>query len=111
VWTETVVVRGQGFRAPITSSALTLDADALLRTQLSTSVGGHQPGRMSVPDTAMTELMGLGLPASTIPSITMIDADTASVTATAGQRTIGLTLRRAFPGLANSIWYLRDARK
>jgi hypothetical protein len=99
------------FRAPITSSALALDADALLRTQLSTSVGGHQPGRTSVPDTAMTELMGLGLPASTTPSITMIDADTASVTATAGQRTIGLTLRRAFPGLANSIWYLRDARK
>ena len=99
------------FRAPITSSALALDADALLRTQLSTSVGGHQPGRMSVSDTAMTELMGFGLPVSKIPSITMIDADTASVTATAGQRTIGLTLRRAFPGLANSIWYLRDARK
>ena len=99
------------FRAPMTSSALALDADALLRAQLSTSVGGHQPGRMSVSDTAKTELAGLGFPASTIPAITMIDADTAAVTASMGQRTIGLTLRRAFPGLANSIWYVADSRK
>ncbi|HLZ48570.1 MAG TPA: hypothetical protein VKR80_07980 [Candidatus Limnocylindria bacterium] len=98
-------------RAPVASEALALDADGLLRRQLSVSVGGHQPWRMSVLETAKSELSGFGLPAATVPSIVMLDPDTASVTATDGQRTIGFTLRRAFPGLANSVWYLRDARK
>jgi hypothetical protein len=99
------------FRAPATSAALALDADALLRMQLAVSVGGHQPWRMSVSETAKSELAGLGFPAATVPSIVMIDPDTASVTASDGQRTIGFTLRHAFPGLANSVWYLRDVWK
>jgi hypothetical protein len=93
------------------SAALAVDADALLRTQLSVSVGGHQPDRMSVSATAKAELIGLGFPASTSPSVVMVNADTASVTANDGQRTIGFTLRHAFPGLTNSIWYLQDMRK
>ncbi|HEY8730809.1 MAG TPA: hypothetical protein VIN69_02390 [Candidatus Limnocylindria bacterium] len=99
------------FRAPAESAAPAVDADALLRTQLSVSVGGHQPDRMSVSATAKAELIGLGFPASTSPSVVMVNADTASVTANDGQRTIGFTLRHAFPGLTNSIWYLQDVRK
>lgn len=99
------------FRAPATSAALALDADALLGRQLSVSVGGHEPWRMSAFQTAKSELASFGFPATTDPSLVMIDPDTASVTASDGQHTIGFTLRRAFPGLANSVWYLRDVRK
>jgi hypothetical protein len=99
------------FRAPAESAALVPNADALLRTQLSVSVGGHEPFRMNVSETAQAELVGFGFPLATRPTIVMVDGDTASVTANDGQRTIGFTLRHAFPGLMNSIWYVRDVRK
>ena len=98
------------FRALGASAAPALDADALLRTQLSVSVGGHQPDRMSVSPTANTTLAGFGFAPGTQPTIVMTDADTAQVAATEGQRSVSFVLRRAFPGLANSIWYLRDVR-
>lgn len=98
-------------RMPTTSSALATDADALLRRQLSVSLGGHEPWRMSAAEVARDELRGLGLAASTTPAVTLQDTDTALVTATDGSRSVGFTLRHAFPGLPNSIWYLSEARK
>jgi len=98
------------FRTPVASAPQAVDADQLLRTQLSVSVGGHQPDRMSASATAQAELVARGFPPTTQPSIVMVDADHAEVTATDGQRRISLTLRHAFPGLTNSIWYLQDVR-
>jgi hypothetical protein len=95
------------FRTPVGSAPPAVDADALLRIQLSVSVGGHQPDRMSVSATAQAELIARGFPATTQPSIVMVDEDHAEVTAIDRQRTISLTLRRAFRGLPNSIWYVQ----
>jgi hypothetical protein len=95
------------FRTPVASAPPAVDADALLRTQLSVSVGGHQPDRMSASATAQAELITRGFPSTVQPSIVMVDADHAEVSATDGQRTIRLTLRHAFPGLTNSIWYVQ----
>jgi hypothetical protein len=95
------------FRTPVASAPPAVDADALLRTQLSVSLGGHQPDRMSAFATAQADLIARGFPATTQPSIVMVDEDHAEVTATDGPRTISLTLRRAFRGLSNSIWYVQ----
>ena len=99
-------------RMPVAAAAaaLTIDADALLRLQLLVSLGGHQPWRMSASEVARDELRSLGL-ASMVPGVTMPDPDTALVNATDGPRSVNFTLRRAFPGLANSIWYLSEVRR
>ena len=98
-------------RMPAASAALTTDADALLRLQLSVSLGGHEPWRMSASEVARNELRSFGLAASTAPGVSMQDADTALVSATDGARSVNFTLRRAFPGLANSIWYVSEVRR
>lgn len=99
------------FRAPPASFALALNADILLRTQLAVSVGGHQPWRMSLAETAKDALPGFALGPSAQMTIAMTDADTAQVRASDGQRAISLVFRHAFPGLANSIWYLSGSSK
>ncbi len=93
------------------SFALALDADALLRTQLAVSVGGHQPDRTSALVAARAELAAFGFGPSVQPVVTMGGADSASMTASDGQRSIALTIRRAFAGLPNSIWYVSEVGK
>ena len=98
------------FRAPVTSSALAITADALLRTQLGVSVGGHRIGLLSAEGALQDQLNGI-CPGGTY-SISNTDPDTAtaSVSCPNGAHAT-VSLRRAFPGLVGSIWYVSALAK
>jgi hypothetical protein len=99
------------YRAPLTSTARNVTADDLLRRQLSVSVGGHKPSLLSAEGALQDELAGFACAAGQY-TLSNTDADTAvaSVTCPSGAK-LGLTMKRAFPGLGGSIWYLSEARK
>jgi hypothetical protein len=93
-------------RAPPASGALNIDADFLLRQQL-TQLGGHRP-ELRDPKKVAQEFIG---PGCTAVELTPVDADRQSGTATCSGQRITFTVSRAFPGLPESIWYVSDLRK
>ena len=93
-------------RAPPTSSALNVDADSLLRQQLA-QLGGHQPA-LRDPKQVAQDFMG---PFCGIVELTVVDADRYSGKATCNGVATTFNVSRAFPGLADSIWYVSDLRK
>ena len=98
------------YRVAPTSSALNLTADSLLRTQLAV-LAGHRPGLMNAEEALRDELVGLACASGTY-TLSKPDTDTAIASVTCpGGRAMSLTLRRAFPGLERSIWYLSETRK
>lgn len=83
-----------------------LNADILLRYQLDT-LGGQNMELLTARGA-----IRFFLNSNCGPIIDKEDADTASGTVTCGTGpTISFTVKRAFPGLASSIWYLSDSRK
>lgn len=83
-----------------------LNADILLRYQLDT-LGGQNLELLTTRGA-----IRFFLNSNCGPIIDKEDADTASGTVTCGTGpTISFTVKRAFPGLASSIWYLSDSRK
>ncbi len=99
------------FRAPPASATRNITADDLLRRQLSVSVGGHQPWMLGAEGVLQDELARGPCAAGTY-SLSSNDADArvASVTCPNGAH-LTMTIRRAFPGLAGSIWYIAETRK
>lgn len=93
-------------RAPA-GRLLNTDADLLTRRQLTVSVGGHRPQLMS-PDGAVQDELGACYATATT---TMVDVDTASASATCNGAPVSLTVKRAFPGLSGSIWYVSGSQK
>ena len=88
------------------SGVLNIDADFLLRQQLS-QIGGHRVG-LRDPQQVAQEFMGAGC---TVVVLTSLDADRYAGTTTCNGRSISLTVSRAFPGLPESTWYVSDSRK
>lgn len=93
-------------RARPASGALNIDADFLLRQQL-TQLGGHRP-ELRDPRKVAQDFIGAGCEAV---ALTSLDADRYGGAATCNGQRIALTVARAFPGLAESIWYVSDPRK
>lgn len=93
-------------RAPPTSNALNIDADTLLREQL-TQLGGHRPG-LRDPKQVAQEFLGASCAAVELAAL---DADRYTGMATCNGQKTTFTVSRAFPGLAESIWYVSDLRK
>jgi hypothetical protein len=79
-------------------------ADTLLRYQLETLAGQNK--ELLTARGAARYFLG----AACEPTIATQE-DTASGTMTCGGPTISFTMRRAFPGLSSSIWYLAEAHK
>ena len=88
------------------SGVLSIDADFLLREQLS-QIGGHRVG-LRDPSQVAQEFLGAVCGAI---ELTLLDADRYSGTATCNGVRISLTVSRAFPRLPNSIWYVGDSHK
>lgn len=93
-------------RAPPTSSALNIDADYLLRQQL-TQLGGHRP---ALRDPKLVAQEFLGATCGTV-ELAPLDADRYSGKATCNGVATTFNVSRAFPGLAESIWYVSELRK
>lgn len=98
------------FRAPALSAALGVTADELLRTQLARSVGGHRPGLSSAEGVMQDQLSGICAGGTYTMSSSDPDNATASVSCPNGAHPTVL-LKRAFPGLAGSIWYVSGLSK
>jgi hypothetical protein len=83
-----------------------VSADTLVRYQLDT-LGGHNT-ELRTARGAIRYFLNTDCG----PTIDREDADTASGTVTCGgSPTISFTVKRAFRGLASSIWYLSESRK
>lgn len=95
------------FRAPALGRTTNVTADLLLRDQLSVSVGGHTPLKMDPLSVAQEYV---GCPGARVELSRADDVATAHATCGNGA-SVSLTLRRAFPGLANSIWYVASSAK
>ncbi|HEV8669726.1 MAG TPA: hypothetical protein VGS01_03210 [Candidatus Limnocylindria bacterium] len=93
-------------RSPTTSSALDIDADYLLRQQL-TQLGGHLP-TLRDPTLVAQEFLGASCVAI---ELAPVDADRYSGKTICNGVATTFTVSRAFPGLAQSIWYVSDLRK
>ena len=81
-----------------------VSADLLLRYQLDT-LGGQNTELLTARGAAK-----YFLGAACEPTIATQEV-TATGTMTCGGPTIAFTMRRAFPGLASSIWYLSESHK
>ena len=92
-------LRAQGLGGTATTSA-----DVLLRYQLETLAGQNK--ELLTARGAARYFLG----AACEPTIATQE-DTASGTMTCGGTTISFTMRKAFPGLASSIWYLAESHR
>jgi hypothetical protein len=93
-------------RAPPASGALNIDADFLLRQQV-TQLGGH---RASLRDPKQVAQEFLGAICGAV-ELAAVDADRYAGTATCNGRPTSFTVSRAFPGLPESIWYVSEPRR
>jgi hypothetical protein len=93
-------------RAQPASSVPSIDADFLLRQQL-TQLGGHRPG-LRDPKQVAQEFLGATCGAVELAAL---DADRYAGAAVCNGQRITLTVSRAFPGLPESVWYVSDSRK
>lgn len=92
-------------RAPPASSTPAIDADYLLRQQL-TQLGGHRPA-LRDPKQVAQEFLG---PVCAAIELTQVDADRYSGSATCNGVRSSFTVSRAFAGLPESIWFVSDVR-
>lgn len=88
-----------------TGGAGNTNADVLLRYQLDTLAGQYR--ELLTARGAAKSFLGMACE----PTIATQDADTASGTLACGGPTITFIVKRAFPGLASSIWFLADSHK
>ncbi len=93
-------------RAPPAAGAPSIDADFLLREQL-TQLGGHQPS-LREPKQVAQAFLGS---ACVELELALLDADRYSGTATCNGVKASFTVSRAFPGLPESVWFVSDLRK
>jgi hypothetical protein len=93
-------LRAQGLGGTASTSA-----DLLLRLQLDTLAGQNKE---------LLTALGAAryfLAAACEPTIATQDTDSATGTLACSSPTISFTVKRAFPGLASSIWYLAESHK
>jgi hypothetical protein len=93
-------------RAPAAAGALNIDADFLLRQQL-TQLGGHQPSLRDPKSVAQEFLGTVCINVELVP----LEADRYSGTASCNGVKTSFTVSRAFPGLPESAWFVSDLRK
>jgi hypothetical protein len=82
-----------------------ISADLLLHLQLDTLGGANK--ELLTARGAARYFLG----AACEPTFATQDADSATGTLACPSPTISFTVKRAFPGLASSIWYLAESRK